>query len=589
MHVCIFLDNAGDRRLNGALTARDAAHAIRKLAEKTIAEQVVVVVAGTGLITDSIKEGRGGAYHFRMKPLQREDLEIMLRSRFYEEGMPWCNSEGKIPAKDPRKEALAIAEAIEAQPALMAVARNAEMAFGLVDAVLKTIRLSETRYEGPHLAEFWSAQLGAGAAGLVRDAIRGYVGASSMLASLNPAQRRRVAIWTLWELHSTKKWVSPQDWPRRWFRYPEFPGLNEGEREVAMAMVEINTVQYRGGFRKLRWETHVATIVPANVLVLFYLLGVPTSVLTGWATSDVGTALYAVLQWVVKKVQAHHDEILRPFQKSCLPEYDFGSEDASQKAFELKLAEKGEAAVNEYRSGVEKREESLELSLRVVPLRLLPPWHVQGESGCIRVPRASRDSILIFGGGGGGDLPDVVAPYLFLRAVRGAKGNEVVDLEAELRKCCLLTDCEDVRLLRGLLAGWSGTLPDDGGSPEGDVVIDPTGRVAGRNSLQLPKLAAVPKHDRLRFVLTTPFDAIRVALPTGRVLKLEEKMVDSNSRQLRDAECAVSLRWLGADAAAAWTAFLQDRVLPLVQVEFVFVKSGISPLAATSTRDTCQR
>jgi hypothetical protein len=160
MFVCIVLDNAGDHRLNGALMHRDAARTLRRIAEQSIAERVVVVVAGTGLITDSIPEGRGGAYHFRMQPLQRDDLKRLIGNRFYEEGDMWNKIEGRIPSKDPQKEALAIADAIEAHPALMAVAQNTEMAFTLVEAIVSTILLPEARYAGPHLAEYWSAQRG---------------------------------------------------------------------------------------------------------------------------------------------------------------------------------------------------------------------------------------------------------------------------------------------------------------------------------------------------------------------------------------------------------------------------------------------
>jgi hypothetical protein len=401
-----------------------------------------------------------------------------------------------------------------------------------------------------------------------------------MLASLDPTQRRRVAIWTLWTLDSMKEWVESGHGPRCWFQYPTFPGLTDRERDVAMAMIEINTMQHGEGFRKLRRGKHVATIVPANLLVLFYLVGVPTSVLTGWATNNVGTALYAILQWLVKKVQAHHDEILRPLQKSLCPEFDFAADRATLKAFESKLAEKGDDAVNEYRSAVEKHEMSQELSLRVVPLRLLPPWELQADGGCIRLPRAPQDSILVFRGGG---LFDVVAPYMFLRAVPGLESTEVVDLESELRRCCLLKDCEDDRLLCGFLATWGGKMLDDS---EGEFLIDPNGRVVGNKKLRLPR--AVPERGRIRFVLTTRAEAFRVALPNGHVLKVEEKMLDSD-RQLVNMERATLLSWLDPDAATAWTAFLQDRVLPRVQVQFLFLKSDISPVDATSTRQRLHR
>jgi hypothetical protein len=248
-----------------------------------------------------------------------------------------------------------------------------------------------------------------------------------------------------------------------------------------------------------------------------------------------------------------------------------------------------------YRSAVEKHKKSLELSLRDVPLRLVPPWRVQGSGGRIRIPRASRDSILVCGGVGGsgdsgGDIPGVVAPYMFLRAARGADGAEIVDLELELRRCCLLRDCQDDRLLRGLLAAWSGALPDDGGGEGGEHVIDPDGRlVGGATHHPLPKVAE--RGDAvLRFVLTTRADSIRVALPTGHVLKVAEEMLDAGSGQLLDpdADRAVRPRWLDGAAAAAFAAFARDRVLPGVQVGFLFVKAGVSPLAATSTRQHCR-
>jgi hypothetical protein len=42
-----------------------------------------------------------------------------------------------------------------------------------------------------------------------------------------------------------------------------------------------------------------------------------------------------------------------------------------------------------------------------------------------------------------------------------------VDLQAELRKCSLLRDCNDTRALRGLLAVWQGTLP---ANSEGEAI-----------------------------------------------------------------------------------------------------------------------
>jgi hypothetical protein len=582
MHACLIFDNAGDPRLDGAFLDRDVVGTIRTKVEQSIFKQIVVAVVGTGLITASIPEGRDGAYHFRMKPLQREDLDRMVGNRFYDGSLPWYKIEGGIPVRDPKRTARAIAGAIEAQPALMAAARNTQMAFAVVDAVVTTILPPEARYEGRRLAEHWSAHVGANAAALLREALRGYVQSTSVLSRLDPAQQRRVAFWTLWMVNSEKKWVESSARPGR-FRYPEFPGLNVREKEAAMAMVEINTVKYRGWGAVVRFEKYVATIVPANVLVLFYLLGVPTSVLTGWATNDAGAALYAVLQWVVEKVQAHHDEVLRPLQKTSCPEFDFDSEDATLKAFALKLAEKGEDAVNEFRSAVEKHDGSLARSLGVVPLERIPKWEVHAEGGCIRLPRSSKDSILICGGD---ELPDVVAPYLLLRVARGAGEDDAIHLESELRRCCLLRACEDDRLLRGLLAIWSGafgeTPPNDS---EVEILIDPKGRVTCDNNLCLPKVIDCVD-GRIRYVLTTQYDTIRVALPAGHVVAVKEGMLGSD-KQL-DVDWAT--RWKGLDpaAAAAWTQFVTGQVRRQVTVQFLFLKSGISPLAATSIRKRCR-
>jgi hypothetical protein len=374
-------------------------------------------------------------------------------------------------------------------------------------------------------------------------------------------------------------------------RYPEFPGLTDREREAAMAMIEINTVQYRNLYTVVHFEKHLATIVPANVLVLFFLLGVPTSVLAGWASNDAGTVLYAVLQWIVATVNRHHDEAVRPLQKSfCPEEYDLDSEESTLKKFESKLAERGVDAVAQYRAAVLKQEEALVASTQELPLVVLRPrWELHAEGGFLRFPRTTRDSILVFPAGG--NRPDaVVAPHLFLRAVRnqGDDEEEIIDLESELQRCSLLKEVEDDRFLRAAVALWSGAFDDDMSSSTDSsttkpyVLIDPQGSVVGsgfddesRRRL-LPEVSeAGSEPTLLRFVLTTRADAIPVRLPAGGpVIAVQRDVLDSH-REL-DVERA---KWWdgrklarrrpvfspdgGTDAAAAasaWTRFVRDRV-----------------------------
>jgi hypothetical protein len=235
---------------------------------------------------------------------------------------------------------------------------------------------------------------------------------------------------------------------------------------------------------------------------------------------------------------------------------------------------------------------------------------VQGESGRIRVPRASRDSILIFGGGGGGDLPDVVAPYLFLRAVRCQHEAESVDLESELRKCSLLIGVEDDRFLRAAVALWGGALDDVSSATSGTnqntsyVLVDPLGGVvAGDKTWRaLPDASGAGNEPAIRFVLTTRGDTIRVSLPSGHVLAVTRDMLDSDraldvEREKRRDERKMAERHRDAfpDAGAAsapaaivaWAQFVYERVLPRVRIQFLFVRSDVSPLDATSSRRDC--
>jgi hypothetical protein len=184
---------------------------------------------------------------------------------------------------------------------------------------------------------------------------------------------------------------------------------------------------------------------------------------------------------------------------------------------------------------------------------------------------------------------DVIAPYMLLQAKHTSDGVLRVNIEHELRKCCLLNDTVDDRVLHGVLAVWRGSFSFKGGKaldevpqayqnstayPENLVKygtpVDPVsyGTIKssstvvssdGGKELNLPRFRP---NERVAFVLVSNAKEILLS-PLG--LKIRKNLLN-NDLQLDTSK-------LSSGQNKKWKSIL-GRVKPGVSIGFLFTKSS---------------
>jgi hypothetical protein len=439
MHLSFVLDEAGNKSLRNFFDDRQRmVRLMDELALAKLASSFVVVVAGTGVqghAFDSTNE----VYVVRMRPWTRDDLVAVL-----------AKNRRRLRSGSDKDPTQPLADAICAIPLLYALTSNGRTTCFLIETI--EALLSDRRASSEEETS-WLALLSERRAAIAEAAVRLY-SHSNGLATLEdgPSQRMRVGAWILGALSRLN--VDDATTPL------QLDGLCAGERSIAALLYQEHIQRSGTGLALVPTQRFSTSVTPAIAVVLFDLLGVLSFGLAGSnGGAEEAAVLYAARQWVLRCWTKHAEQINRLQKK-----YDPHRDRKSLTEFESGLG----SARTRYELDRDALEATFGLSLKQLRLFRLPSQIQPPETTDVRIPMVPKDSILV--NAEKATFADVIAPYTLIQARYSTTPRKMMtlDLPAELRKCSLLRECDDTRVLRGLLAVWQGTLPAN--TSEGEAV-----------------------------------------------------------------------------------------------------------------------
>jgi hypothetical protein len=564
MHVSLVFDEAGALALNGFFDQRAHVDRVVELAQEKIATSVTVVVVGTGLgelAYDSTRE----VCVFRMGRWGRNDLERILaeRERFNNKLRPGESVRTAV-------------NAAFSQPALAALATNARCAGFLANSIEKTARLATYS---------WDDHLRMVALEAVSRVIVQYE-EENAVSRLCASQRRRVAAWVFAVLSALEKGSTV---------LPELDGLDRQERAVAASLLQYNVETLDGAPALVGSNQFSSSVTPALAIILYSMCGIPANVLIGWKCIEETAALHAVRRLMVQEGKKQICSI-RSLQQS----YVSNRPRMSLKEFDAELDKLGASTADRYDSERRSSENAFGKALaKICLIRLTtrlqrPP----SRTSLVSIPLVSATTVLL--NGEESSFAAVIAPYTFLQTKPALQSRIHVNIARELENCCLLKNCRDDRILRGLIMVWDGCfsnsdvgdfvdddlnvmaanealLQESVAYPEnlievrppsdpvpGYVTIDSDCNIqAGCEQSQL-RLPSLPSHRSVEFILFTNAESIHLTFLDE---SQQERAVLVNRTVLGDD---LQLRSGTIGEATSWNTFLADRVLPGVSIRFVF-------------------
>jgi hypothetical protein len=431
MHLSLVLDEAGNTSLRSFFDDRQRMVCLMdELALAQLARSFVVVVVGTnvqGHAFDSTNE----VHVVRMRPWTRDDLVAVL-----------AKNRRRLRSGSDKDPTMALADAVCAIPLLNALTSNGRTTCFLIETIVEAL-LSDRRTSSEEETS-WLALLSERRSAIAEVVVRRY-SHSNALATLEdgPSQRMRVGAWILGALSRLN--VDDATTPL------QLDGLCRRERSIAALLYQEYILKSGTGLVLAPKQRFSTSLTPALAIVLFDLLGVLSFVLAGSnGGAEEAAVLYAARQWVLRCWTKHAGQINR-LQK----QYDPDRDRKSLIEFESGLG----SARTRYELDRDVLEATFGLSLKQLRLYRLPRQIQSPETTAVRIPMVPKDSILV--NAEKASFADVIAPYTFIQARYSTAPRKMMmlDLPAELRKCSLLRECDDTRVLRGLVAVWQGTLP----------------------------------------------------------------------------------------------------------------------------------
>jgi hypothetical protein len=428
MHVCVIFDEAGDSDLSGWFEVKDNLTLLCKQLEKNLAESVMVVVAGTG-VTGTYLNSQGDAYKFRMMPWRSDDLKQYLLRENRVRGL---DLRGGETVRD-------VVDAIIVQPKLRALATNARSAHFMIQA----IRFLSSKYA----RDYWTFHLEAIAPAVVTRVMHRYIDTNG-LKDLDWDERRIVAASVFYALKEARAGFGTGSYGPIF--PPSFPLLRGKAKSVANALVTSNVNRIDDDRRVELFESTMPalTVTPAIAMVLYTLAGVRLVMNRDWRGAEEVTALNAVRR-----------SMLNAYSR-CRDQENVGRLKTDLNQIELfYLSQQIESPRN--RSTVEEIADKKALE-GTMAADQEESQDTDGLRGQVKVPMVRKASILV--NGRTAKFADVMAPYMLMQSKHSSQKSKSVafELEDELRKCCLLKDCTDDRVLRGLLAVWRGAFESEG-------------------------------------------------------------------------------------------------------------------------------
>jgi hypothetical protein len=547
MHVCLVIDEAGSPPTQGFFDDK------AKVIDLLLAESVVVVACGTGLLPQTFDSGKE-AYYVRMKPWKRIDVEQVV-------GQFAAKGRIKLHGSDT---AATVAEAIYKIPLLDALTTNARSAYFMVQGIASATQQTQTLR---HLG--WQAHVSVLVPGVVNDVVHRYTD-SNGIRRLSEDQRVLVAAWVMGALSKLKPGA---------LDLPVVPGLDAIEAAVASQLLQLNVQRFNNTLSLVRGEDFAASVSPAIAIVLFDMASVFASLVPGWKGEEDVAALYAAKEAILARWSTHVSAT-QEAQLRSVPIRDNRMEDLS------------------------RRERKFIDSLREVSVYRLRSQVQSSNETMVCIPMVSKHSILV--NAEKATFADVIAPYMLLQT-KHTSAPINANLPVELDKCCLLKRSVNDQALRGILALWDGSLykacfeqkplPTNeawleqggngaegaGGKPEpiqgskaypanlirwqevSDGVeyatITASGRVVGTNFV----LPGRPARLTIRYVLSTNAATVSLVLTKKSSLIITEESLNG--------ELQVDPTKLPSkQSRAAWTRFTNSLV-PGVTIQFLFTRS----------------
>jgi hypothetical protein len=163
-------------------------------------------------------------------------------------------------------------------------------------------------------------------------------------------------------------------------------------------------------------------------IVLFHMAGVLAGILAGWSGEGEVAVLYAAQQAILTRFRKHVRDLAESKSAKAEPVQQFDSSLAELCVYRLQKQIESNRAAN------------------------------------VNIPIVPKQSILL--NAEKASFASVIAPYQLLQTKHASAPNEAVavDLEQELRSCCLLKNCQSDSVIRGLIGLWNGDfeelLPD---------------------------------------------------------------------------------------------------------------------------------
>jgi hypothetical protein len=445
MHVCLVFDEAGSSELHGFFHDRQALDRLVDAAVDRIATSVMVVVAGTGHGLGTAHDATDEATVFRMPQWGRRDLEVLLEQQQQQQQQqqrPLALQDGGMSAVK------AVVDAVWAEPALAALATNARSAAFLAES------LEEAAAAAASLAgSAWIDHFRALAPDLLAKVVAKYANENG-LHTLDRKHialygKLRVAAWICVTISALNKGS---------VRPPEFDGLSLDERDVAVSLLQFNVENRRGALQLVENCARSASVTPAIAVILYSLAGTPANVLIALKPLEATASLFAVRN-LVRVVWERHMEQVRSLQMSYMKQ----RASVSLEEFEMTLAREGGVTLNKYRYELLGWESAFGRELKEICLIRLrrkvqrPIDRSRTRSSVASVPRVTNATVLL--NGDQSSFADVIAPYMLIQTKSSLEKRTHVDMTKELDNCCLLRDCLDDRVLRGMVVVWDGCFP----------------------------------------------------------------------------------------------------------------------------------
>jgi hypothetical protein len=423
-----------------------------------------------------------------------------------------------------------VVPAILAQPKLRALTTNARSAHFLMESIIF--------FSSSHARGSWTSHLNEFAPALTVHVVHCYMDENG-IKDLGTDQRRLVAASVFHELQEAQMDAKTGN-----YRSPDFlKMLDLKEKAVALGLITSNTewVASDDTVKLVEGTEFAITVSPAIAIVLFTMAGGRVSMKQDWKAEEEVAALYAVQKNMLEVFRSISQQVDGVLSQNL-------ADDVKRKPIET-LQRTLLAELNK-------------VNIYALSQRIETPRQRKGgkgeRRGTVKVPLVNRRSILV--NGATASFADVMAPFMLMQSKHTSRGSKVeIELREELRKCCLLMECEDDRPLRGMLAVWQGAfdslndrqLPLAKAPPKeacdeqhskafpanlvkygAPIDIVKYGLIEAKSSFitigdRIVELPRFEKNETITYIIVTNARAVRIKLGEGCSLTIDEGMLMS--------------------------------------------------------------